>query len=140
MRRRPTTLALAVTLLAAACASGGGGGGSAGTGNVITAEQAAAVGSARNAYDVVMRLHPEFLRGRGTTSPRSAGEGRPTNAAGQPEMGVVVYVDGTHMGGIASLRDITVERIDTIRYLGASDATTKYGTGHTDGVIEVTTH
>ena len=40
---------------------------------------------------------------------------------------------------LAYLDQMSTENIETMRYLSASDATTKYGTGYAGGVIEVTT-
>jgi hypothetical protein len=48
-------------------------------------------------------------------------------------------VDGTVRGELDELRRFNTYNIETMRYLSASDATTKYGTGYMGGVIEVTT-
>jgi hypothetical protein len=97
--------------------------------NVITAEEIAKSG-ANSAYDVVRTLRPAWLRPRGITSgqPDSPGTG-----------GIQVYVDGIRMGSTDELDNVPAERVQEMRYVNANDATTKYGTGHTQGAIEVTT-
>ena len=66
----------------------------------------------------------------------------------QPQRGVSFYagtsfarvvVDGTVRGELGELRRLFPENIETLRYLSAPDATTKYGTGYPSGVIEVST-
>jgi hypothetical protein len=50
-----------------------------------------------------------------------------------------VVVDGTLRGELDELLQLFPENIETLRYLSAPDATTKYGTGYPGGVIEVST-
>jgi hypothetical protein len=50
-----------------------------------------------------------------------------------------VVVDGVARGELDELRGLNNDTLETIRYLSAPDATTKYGTGFPGGVIEVTT-
>jgi len=97
--------------------------------DVITAEEIAKSG-VNNAYDAVKSLRPAWLRTRGaiSTQPDSPGSG-----------GIQVYLDGVHLGGIDELDNVVAERVQEMRYLSANDATTKYGTGHTQGAIEITT-
>jgi hypothetical protein len=52
---------------------------------------------------------------------------------------VQVYLDGSHLGDAAALRRVPASSIQEIRFLGASDATTRYGTGNAAGVLLVTT-
>ena len=92
----------------------------------------------KNAYDVVRRLRPHFLRERSTgsiSSPMTAEGNRNTAAQRQP---VQVYVNGakTSVPNV-SLREIHTEAIIEILYLNASDATTRFGTGHENGAILV---
>jgi hypothetical protein len=108
--------------------------------SVITAEEIAGV-EVSTAFDIVQKLRPQFLRGRGSTSTRSgAPEG--TGTAGAPATTatqVRVYVDGALAGDVEALRRIAANSVRDIRYLSAADATTRYGTGHPVGVIEVRT-
>jgi hypothetical protein len=103
--------------------------------NVITAEEIAKSG-ADNAYDLVKTLRPQWLRARGisTGMPDPSGGG-----VSDPGGGIMVYVDGVRVGGVDQLENFGAERIQEMRYLNATDATTKYGTGHTQGAIEVIT-
>lgn len=78
------------------------------------------------AYEAVVQLRPAFLRARGARSIRDPSP----NAR-------IVYVNDMRHGGIDVLRSIRVEEIDEIRFISAADATTRWGTGHAGGVIQV---
>jgi hypothetical protein len=126
-------LVLLAALGVAACAAASQGGQSGGRrSNVITAEEIASV-TASNAYEVVQRLRSQWLVTRGVATTRDP------SVEGTPSGGIVVYLDGVRMGGVEALRDISVEQIRELRFIDAKDATTRYGTGHTSGVIEVYT-
>ena len=118
-------LALLVLAAAAACASRGVT--VPPSGDVISAEEIDGIQVA-TAYDVIQRLRPEFLRSRGRIAGGVAGSQSP-----------VVYVDGVRAGGLDTLRGIAARDVAEIRRIGAADATTRYGTGHAGGVIEITT-
>jgi hypothetical protein len=121
--RRFILLCIACTLVA--CASAGGR--PTRSSDLITAEEIEAA-SVSNAYDAVARLRPAFLRGRGQSSIQTPGSDLP-----------IVYVNGLRSGTIDHLRNIPAQDVQTIRFISATDATTRYGTGHTGGIIEVTT-
>jgi len=91
----------------------------------ITQEDAVG-SSARNAYDLVQNLRPQWLRGRGAQSILNP---RPVPP--------VVYIEGIREPSLDALRRLDVTSILLIDYLGAADATTRYGTGHTGGAILV---
>ena len=120
-----TISVLLLVLAAAACASTGAR--TSRNSDVITAEEIQSA-SVSTAYEAVQRLRPTFLRGRGQTSITSSGSDLP-----------VVYVNGLRSGSVEQLHTIPAQDVQTIRFISASDATTRYGTGHTGGVIEVTT-
>ncbi len=84
--------------------------------------------SASNAHDVIRRLRPRWLQHRGPTSLQD-----PT-----PQT-AIVYVDGTRLGDLGELSRISISDIDQISYLSARDATTRFGTGHVGGVIQIRT-
>ncbi len=90
--------------------------------NVITAEEIAQ-SSANNAYDAVRALRPSWFVARGASG-RAA---------------IIPYVDGIRLETLEDLRNIEADRIKECRFLDANDATTRYGTGHPAGAIEVTT-
>lgn len=98
--------------------------------DLITAEEIAKSG-ANNAYDAVRLLRPAWLRTRGIAS------AQPDSPEGHA--GIQVYVDGIRVGETNELENVLAERVQEMRLVSANDATTKYGTGHTQGVIEVTT-
>ena len=119
---RSALWALAALVLAG-CAAGSGGSG--GDRNIITEETLAAY-SGQNAYEVIQRLRPAWLRARGMGMDSST-------------EGVMVYVDGAPLSGTDELRTWDVNQVQEIRYLDARDATTRFGTGHSNGAILVTT-
>ena len=125
MVRRELRVALLAGLVA--CSTGSAGARPSYDRDVITAEEIRPT-SARTAWDAVKLLRPQFLQGRGVSSVRS-----PTPA--EP----VVYVNGVSYGPPASLERIRALDVLDIRWLSASDATTRYGSGHVGGVIEVRT-
>lgn len=91
--------------------------------DVITAEEIAARTDIQTAYDAVRRLRGGMLRTRpgGSSDP------------------IWVYVDNIKAGDLDALENILASRVYEIRKFSASDATTRFGTGHTNGVILVTT-
>ncbi len=95
--------------------------------NVITEAQIAEAQGA-NVYEVISRVRPAFLRSRGTGSMSS----------GSLEY-AEVYRDGMRVGGIGTLRSMPIGGVREIRYYNLGDATMKFGSGHTGGVIEVMT-
>lgn len=95
--------------------------------NVITRDEIAA-SQAMNAYDAISHIRPAWLRSRG----------RSTFNPGVSEY-PQVYLDGQRYGEISILKSMGIDNLSGFRFLSASDATTKFGTGHTAGVIEVLT-
>ncbi len=126
MHRWYRTLGFAGALLAAGCSS------------PLQEVEAAPTGAAdtisrpeieaanvRTAFEVVYKLRPEWLRTRARSG-----------AGVDP---IRVYLDNAHRGSVDELRSMFVDDIGEIRHLSASDATTRYGTGHTSGAILVFT-
>ncbi len=123
MRRTRFLSLLAVVILGSACASSGPPGQSRPrrSSNLITAEELSEL-SVSTAYEAVRRLRPGWLQGRGRS--------------GLP----VVYRTNTRWGDNPnSLESIQIDTINEMRFLSASDATTRYGTGFTRGAILVVT-
>ena len=112
-----------------ACASAGPGGRSvdARNTNIITADQVEA-SQQTNAYDVVSRLRPSFLKSRGRTT---------INAQGSDY--AAVFLDGQSFGDLSSLRTIPASQIRSIRFFPGTDAVTTYGMQYGSGVIDVRT-
>jgi hypothetical protein len=78
--------------------------------------------AATSAYDAILRLRPAWLRTRGGS-----------------EGDIRVYIDGVNAGDTQRLRVMSLDRVREMRRISASDATTRWGTGHTAGAIEVIT-
>lgn len=81
----------------------------------------------RTLYDHIRRVRPQWLSTRGPT----------TLAQAQRE--VVVYRDGIRIGGIASLRDMITDSVESVRYLSGPEASSRFGLDHQHGAILVTT-
>jgi hypothetical protein len=82
-----------------------------------------------NAFDVIQKLHANFLTSRGESSLSKTKSSRyPT-----------VYVDEQEFGSVSSLRSIPSSQISLIRFYHAWEAVTKYGPDKTGGVIAITT-
>jgi outer membrane cobalamin receptor len=95
---------------------------------IITEDEVEA-SHAVNAFDVIQKLHANFLTSRGESSLSKTRSSRyPT-----------VYVDEQEFGSVSSLRTIPATQISMIRFYHAWEAATKYGTDKTGGVIEITT-
>jgi hypothetical protein len=126
MLSRITHAAMVVALTACATATSGAPKASRDA-NLITREEIA-TSMETNAYEVVARLRPLFLKSRGSTT---FDQSAVTTAA--------VFVDGQPFGEIGSMRGISVNSVDHIRYVPGPDAVTKYGMQYGKGAIEVTT-
>lgn len=83
-----------------------------------------------NAYDLVNRLRPSMMRMRNQTG---------GSASSSDVMGPVAYIDDIRLGDPDLLRTVMRATVREIRYLSATDATTRWGTGHSNGVIQVLT-
>jgi hypothetical protein len=115
----------------AACASAGGGAsGKTQNPSVISQEEIEA-SSASNAFEVIQRLRPSFLRARGAV------HGTPGAANAMENVDLVVYLNENRLGGSDQLRQVAVSDIREIRYFNSSEATTKWGTGHSAGAIQI---
>jgi len=95
--------------------------------NLITADEIARV-NVQNAYEAVQKLRPAMLRQRqvATANAQSSGE-------------LLVYLDNNRYGNVEQLRSVAASSIAALRYYSASEAQTKWGSGHPGGVIEILT-
>jgi hypothetical protein len=75
-----------------------------------------------NVYDAVASLRANWLTVRGTDSFFTPSE-------------VMVYFDDTRLGGVSELRGVTVNSAAWARHYNGVDATTRWGVGHSAGVI-----
>ena len=97
---------------------------------------------ARNAYDVIKKLRPHFLRERsaGQVSGPMPAEGTFKQGSPAERQPVQVYVNGAKsITNTAVLRELNTDAILDIVDLNASDATTRFGTGYNNGAILVRT-
>lgn len=101
-----------------------------GTADVITEAEINAV-AYQNALEVVTNLRPNMTRPRGVGADASG-----MYAATIP---IIVYMDDIRLGEVGSMVNIPASRVKEIRFINSRDATTRYGTGHSSGVILVTT-
>lgn len=74
-----------------------------------------------SAYEAVQTLRPAWLSLRG------------------PGGAVQVYVDDIHLGGVEVLRTIRLLNVAVMRHMDGTQAPARYGRGHEQGVILVTT-
>lgn len=93
--------------------------------DLITADQARD-SHGTNAYEVVERIHPMWLRHQGTATIATAGED------------IVVVYNDREIGGPSELRNIRVEQIISIQYFDPVMARARWGAHHEFGVIAVT--
>lgn len=121
---------LIVALLLSACATGSDPGSRSGTSgrtsNLIPREELESMGNL-SAFEAIRILRPRWLQPRGNISLES------------PPLLPTVIVDRARFGELEALRSITAQDVESIRFIPARDATTRYGTGYGGGVIEVTT-
>ena len=83
--------------------------------------------TAQNAYDAIRALRASWLtRKRGEQSLNS-----PTD--------IVVYYNNARMGGLESLRQLSLGTVTWMRFYDAASANFRWGTGHSQGVILVST-
>jgi hypothetical protein len=101
-----------------------------GAANVITEAEIGA-STYQNALEIVQNLRPGMLIPRGTGSDATG-----MSAASIP---IIIYMDDVRLGEPSSMINIPANRVKEIRFMNARDATTRYGTGHSSGVIVVTT-
>lgn len=127
--RAIAALILLVALPLGGCATAGSGGDGSdvrGSQDHITSEELRSIEMTEaSAFRAIERLRPNWLRSRGSTF---EGQTMPR-----------VVVDGSPYGRLPSLRNLQVIDIAEMRYLDASDATTRFGTGYPGGAILVFT-
>jgi hypothetical protein len=126
--QRFASLVMGLTLLA--CASPPPGGGATTpkpSSDLITAAELATVPQS-DLYAAIQQLRSGFFRTRGITAP----------GAGSAPEEMQVYVNGTKKGNLDALHQIQAIDVREVRRLSATEATQRYGTGHTMGAIVVT--
>lgn len=128
MTIRFLTLAAAAVLTVAACSGGAKAARPAPRNrNLITADEIATL-NVSNAYEIVERLRPAFLRTRGAQSTINPDPPTPK-----------VYLDGVPLGALGSLFNISANAVVSIQYMDAIEATQHFGMGTGGGAILVVT-
>jgi hypothetical protein len=125
---RRTTRVVVAALLGFAIASCAGGGRSRGPRTSQSELSRAQIleGHYLNAYDAVEALRSHWLRTRGPDSFASPSQ-------------VWVYIDGSRLGDVGTLRQVQSSMIESIRWIDGVTATGQWGVGHSAGVIAVRT-
>jgi len=103
-------------------------GGSASNSRILTYEEISRSQIGGNAYEVISRLRPSFLTGRGEVTVMGPSESKYPS----------VYLDGVLYGDIKSLSNLDASQIAEVRLYPAWEAQTKFGTGSNSGVIAIT--
>jgi hypothetical protein len=108
--------------------------------NFITAEEIDRV-HVQNGYEAIQKLRPALLRQRQVASANGQGgvsrDAPPVTGTNVSAGSLILYVDGTRIGDVDQLRQISASSIATMRYYSPSEAQMKWGSGHPGGVIEV---
>lgn len=117
----PCALALAITTACHTQQSGA----PSGSRNVITRDQIEATGAA-NTYDLIARLHAEYLKDRGRVSINLNAHER-----------AVVFLNDQEYGALETMRNIPTSRVGEIRYYAPTEAIARFGAQYGGGVIQL---
>lgn len=127
LNRRTLTLVVAALIWSGACASSGQSGSTSRSRDLITSDELMEVPH-NTVFEAVRALRPRWLQARNMASLRSQARHTPR-----------VYVDGHFRGEINELSRLVPHEVAEIRFMSASDATTRFGTNHIAGAIVITT-
>jgi len=140
MSLRRVSRALGSAALAACLAGCASSGGSSSAGarahrdnSVITSEEMSEL-HLTNLYEVVERLHPEWLAHHNAATLTTPPGG---NASGMTQ--VQIYLDNQRAGNPDVLKQIPISGARSVRYFDASEAEVRFGNGNLYGAIQVIT-
>jgi len=126
-RKGPTLFVLAVLAgLTAACSVRAPSDGSVRTDRDVLTQEQLREHHFASAYEAVQALRSTWLETRGTDSFLAPSQ-------------VLVYLDDTRLGGVEALRTIELANVLYIRHLDGITASARWGLGHGQGVILVST-
>lgn len=97
---------------------------------------------ASDVYALIQSIRPEWLRDRGVQSWSESARGHGDEEGVSVTPGrdrILVYLDDLRLGGVDELRSIAPTDIDHLQFIGPREATYRYGTGHSHGVILLST-
>jgi hypothetical protein len=124
-------------LLVAGCASGSGSA-------TQTGETAAQRAPVRRDRNVLLRTELSEVQQVEMTVYQAIRQFRPNMLMGTPASTMTgtapalsVYVDDTRQGGVEALSQIRMTEVERIEYMNGSEATTRFGTGHSGGAIVI---
>lgn len=96
-----------------------------GSSTLIARAELAALPTGTNALEAIQRLRPTMLRTRGTDS---------IMLQADP---IHIFLNANKLGGPDALSGVQANELEEIRFLNASEATQKWGTGYTNGAIQL---
>ncbi|NOT09938.1 MAG: hypothetical protein HOP28_17235 [Gemmatimonadales bacterium] len=99
--------------------------------DLISREEIDQLQGVLTAYEAVKKLHGEWLRSKSRITNNAEGGG--TVAPGPN-----VYVNGVRSGDVTFLESISLQTVQEMRFLTASQAESRFGSGNLAGVIAVT--
>ena len=91
--------------------------------NVITRQEIDS-SDAANVYDLIARLHADYLKDRGKISIKSNTHDR-----------AVVFLNDQEYGILETMRNIPCTRLEEVRFLAGPDAVARYGAQYGGGII-----
>lgn len=107
----------------------------------ITLEEIQKSGVTGTVWDVVYSLRRTWLSTRGVSSINETPhyvhdeDGNERLVQGQPEL--IVYLDEMRLGSVNQLRQLPMAGVVAVRYYDPSQATFRWGAGHSRGAIQV---
>lgn len=118
--RTPVIFAVALAIGLAGCASSGGANRPEGASRtVIVQEELEGLGQI-SPLRAIERLRPQWLRARGDDAPQ-------------------LHIDGARRSSLRDLESYQLADIARMEFMSATDASTRFGTGYSGGVILVST-
>lgn len=111
---------------------------------LLTQAEIATHDGIRTAFEAVQQLRPRFLHGsrsfssepKVTSSSSKPEDGESPTGGSSASDGILVVVNGSPRGGIADLKSIPVEQVESIHFIKSDEARASYGPDQS-GVIEV---
>lgn len=134
--RRAVLLITAATTVACAAASGGTSAGPRRDRNTITTDELRTT-QASTLFDVVQRLHPEWLVPH-TQGAVGSASGRSITGSGS-DTDIQVFMDTQHAGSIEILKQFTPSQASQLKFYSSSEAQARFGNGNLNGVIQIVT-
>ncbi len=105
--------------------------------NTISIDELKAAQDVSTLYDVVQRLHPEWLVPR---TQGAVGNNTGMSVTGnESDSSIQVYMDTQHAGGLEVLKQFTPNQAMQLKFYSASEAQARFGNGNLNGVIQIVT-